>query len=133
MRLELLAILNEPRAALLELSLDLVQRPLDDVLGGHVVRGRPDRDVVELVEDLAGQRIEVLDTLDLLSEQLNAVSALGVCGMYLEHLPTYPKGPAREVLVVAGVLHRDEAPQRLVAVDPGPLLEQEHLLPVEVR
>ena len=82
--------------------------------------------------DLAGERVEVLDPLDLVPEQLHPVGALGVGGMDLEHLAADAEVAAREVGVVAHVLHPDELAQRRVAVDPLALLEQQHLLLVEL-
>ena len=55
----------------------------------------------ELVVDLAGERVEVLDPLDLVAEELDPVGALCVGGMDLQHLPADPEGAAHQVLVVA--------------------------------
>ena len=99
----------------------------------HVVACGPDRDVVEGVQDLAGQRVEVLDRLDLVAEQLDPVRGLGVSGHDLEHLSPRAEGAAAEVGVVAAVLHRDELAEDLLAVDPVADLEQLHLVAVELR
>ncbi len=132
MRLEQLAALLEERDALVELVLDLGDRPLDRLLLGDVVRGRPHGHVVDLVEHLAGQRVEVLDRLDLVAEQGDPVRGLGVGRKDLEDLALHPERPAGEVGVVAAVLHADQLAEGLVAVDPIPDLEQLHLLLVEL-
>src|SRR3954454_15276122 len=68
-RLELLALRLQLGGAPRELLADLLNRALESVVPGHVVGGGPDGDVVDHVEDLAGQRVEVLDGLDLISEE----------------------------------------------------------------
>ena len=132
-RLEVLALGLEPLRLLLELEADLVDRALDRLLLGHVVRRRPDRDVLDLVEDLAGERVEVGDRLDLVAEQLDPVGRLRVGGVDLEHLALHPEAAAGEDRVVARVLHRDHLPEEGLALDLLPDLEQDHLLAVEVR
>ena len=118
---------------LLELGLDLDHRVLDRLLLGHVVGGGPDRDVVDLVEDLAGERVEVGDRLDLVAEQLHPVGRLGVGGEDLHHLALDPEGAAGQRRVVALVLHADELAEDRLAVDPLADLEQHHLIPVQLR
>ena len=53
---------------------------------GGVVGGRPDADVLEVAVDLAGQRVEVLDGLDLVAEEDRAEGGLGVGREDLERL-----------------------------------------------
>jgi hypothetical protein len=60
-RLEHLVLLLQLLDALLELVADLADGALDCRLGGDVLRRRPDRDVVELRQDLAADRVEVRD------------------------------------------------------------------------
>ena len=68
--LEQLALRLELGAALVELPADLGDRVLDHPLADVVVRRRPDPDVLEVVLDhLAGERVEVLQVLDLVAEQ----------------------------------------------------------------
>ena len=104
-RLELLA-------AGLELVADLAQRALDRGPVGGVVGGRPDADVLELVVDLAGERVEVLERLDLVAEEDRPVGGLGVGGEDLERLALDPERAAAQHLVVAAVLHVHELAQR---------------------
>ena len=111
---------------------DLLDRALQRLVAGHVVGGGPDRDVVDRVEDLAGQRVEVLDRLDLVAEERDPVGRLGVGGHDLQHLAAHPEGAAAEDRVVALVLHLDQLAQHLVAVDLVAELEQLHFFVVDL-
>ena len=97
------------------------------------MRGRPDRDVVDHVEDLAGQRVEVLDPLDLVAEEGDPVGGLGVGGHDLQHLAADPEGAAPQHLVVALVLHLHQLAEDVVAVDLLADLEQLHFFVVDLR
>ncbi len=103
--LELLALRLEQLHLLGQLEADLVHRALHRLFLDRVVARRPDRDVVDHVEDLAGQRVEVLDALDLVAEELDPVRRLGVGGVDLEDLAAGAEGAAAEAGVVAAVLH----------------------------
>jgi hypothetical protein len=131
--LELLAVLLEIRDPVAQLSLDLVDGPLHRLLLDDVVGRGPDRDVIDHVEDLTGEWIEVLDALDLISEELNPICGLGVRRVDLEHLSARPEGATPERRVVAPVLHADQLPEDVGAVDPVAGLEELHLLAVELR
>ncbi len=111
--LEQLALGLELGAALVQLAADLGHRVLDHPLAHVVVRGRPDADVLEVVLDhLAGERVEVLQVLDLVAEQHDPVGGLGVGREDLERLAADPEGPARQRGVVARVLDRDQLAQQ---------------------
>ena len=116
-RLEHPALALEERHLLLELVLDLVLRALDRRLRGDVLRRGEDGDRVELREDLAGERIEVRDLLDLVAEHRDAVGGLGVRGLNLDHVALDAEAPAAEQRVVADVLDVDQLAQHHVAVD----------------
>ena len=132
-RLELLALGLELGGAGDEFGADLLDRPLEGLIPGHVVRRRPDRDVVDLVEDLAGQRVEVLDPLDLVAEEGDPVGGLGVGRHDLQHLAADPERAAAEGRVVALVLHLHQLAQHLVAVDRLADFEQLHFFVVDLR
>ena len=100
---------------------------------GGVVGRRPDADVLELLVDLAGERVEVLDRLDLVAEEPRAEGRLGVGREHLERLAAHAERAAGEHLVVAPVLDVDELAQDLVAVDHLALLERDHLGVVLLR
>ncbi len=133
-RLEQLPLGLELGAALVELTADLRHRVLDHPLAHVVVRRRPDADVLEVVLDqLAGERIEVLEVLDLVAEQDDPVGRLGVGGEDLERLAPDPEGPPGERGVVARVLDRDELAQQGVAVDELALAQRLQVLVVGLR
>ena len=116
MRLEHLPLGLELRHLLLELGADPVHRRLDRRLRGDVLRGREDRQVVELGVDLARERVEVGDLLDLVAEQRDPVRRLRRGRLHLDHVALDPKAAAAEQGVVADVLRVDQLPQQLVAV-----------------
>ena len=112
MGLEQLALGLELRAPLVELAPDLGDRVVDHALADVVVRRRPDADVLEVVlDELARQRVEVLEVLDLVTEHHDPERGLGVRGEDLERLAADPERPARERGVVTRVLDRDQLPQ----------------------
>ena len=84
-------------------------------------------------EDLAGERVEVLDRLDLVAEEDRPVGRLGVGREHLERLAAHAEGAATERLVVARVHVVDELAQHLVAVDHLALLQQRDLGVVLLR
>ena len=94
-----------------------------DVLGR-----RPDRDVVELREDLAGDRVEVRDRLDLVAEEGDAVRGLLVRRLHLDDVALDAEAAAAEHGVVAHVLRVDQLPQHQVAVVLLADLEDDHPL-----
>ena len=116
-RLEQLPFGLEDLHLLLELVLDLADSALDRVPGGHVLRRRKDREVLEPCVDLAGQRVEVRDLLDLVPEERDPVGRLHVRGLHLDDVPAHAEAPAPEERVVPRVLDVDELPEHHVPVD----------------
>ncbi len=132
--LEQLALCLELGAARVQLATDLRHGVLDVALPHVVVRRRPDPDVLEVILDhLAGQRVEVLQVLDLVAEQHDPVGGLGVGREDLERLAAHPECPARERGVVARVLDRDQLPQQRIAVDELTLAQRLQVLVVGLR
>ncbi len=133
-RLEQLALPLELRAARLELGADRGDRALGLAVGDVVVRGRPDRDVLEVVGDqFARQRIELRQRLDVVAEEHGAIGGLGIGREDLERLALDAEVAAREHGVVAGVLDRDELVQQRVAIDRLAASQQLHVALVDVR
>ena len=116
-RLEQLPLRLEELDLLLELVLDLVDGALDRLARGHVLRRREDRQVLEACVDLAGERIEVRDLLDLVAEERDAVGRLHVRRLHLDDVAAHAEAAAAEERVVARVLDVDELAQHHVAVD----------------
>ena len=110
---------------------DLGHRVVDHPLAHVVVGRRPDPHVLDVVlEDLAGQRVELLERLDLVAEQHDPEGGLGVGGEDLERLAADPEGAAAQRGVVARVLDRDELAQQRVAVDELALAQRLQVLVV---
>ena len=119
--------------ALRELLADQLGGALGRAVGHVVVRRRPDRDVLEVRGDqLAGERVELRERLDLVAEEHRAVGGLGVGREDLERLPLDAEVAARDGRVVAGVLDRDELAQERVAVDVVAAAQQLHVALVDV-
>ena len=117
LRLEQLALLLELLQALAQFDLDGADGPLDDLVAGHVVGGRVDRDVLHFVAHLPGHDVEGHDALDRVAEHLDPERSLLVGGVDLDGVAAGAERAADEVDVVAGVLEVDEAAQHLALVD----------------
>ena len=113
--LELHAPLAQLLDALLHLLLD-VDDGLLELLGRRdVVRGGIDVELVALGQDLAGQRVELGDPLDLVAEELDAHDEVVVGGLQLERVAADAEAGARQRRVVALVLQVDQLAQDAVA------------------
>ncbi|CAB5032326.1 unannotated protein [freshwater metagenome] len=133
-RLELLSLRLQLGAALLQLTADLLGGRLDASLFNVVMRRWPNCDVFEpVIKQLAGQRIELLQPLDLITEERDAVGALGVSREYLERFAANAKGSARQGDIVAGVLDRDQLAQQRVAIDALALAQNLDVVVVGLR
>jgi hypothetical protein len=132
-RLEHPPLVLELRDLLLELGAQLVDRALDARRRGDVLRRRPDDEVVEMRVDLAGERVEVRDLLDLVAEERDAVGRLDVRRLDLDDVALHPEAPAPEDRVVADVLALDELREHGVAVVGPPHVEDEDALPPLLR
>src|SRR5581483_1000503 len=118
LRLDELARVPELAEAVVELLRDRAERALEEVLGRDVVALGVDVDRVELGEDLAGERVDLADLVDLVAEELDAESAvLLVRGDDVEHVAARAEGAAVEVGVVPLVLDLRERAEHLVALD----------------
>ena len=115
LRFEQTAALLEQGHALLELGLDGDERAVHLLLRRHVVRRREDRELLAHREDLAGERVEVLDRLDDVAEELDARCDLLVRGLDVDDVAAHPEARASEVHVVARVLQVGELAQQDVA------------------
>ncbi len=71
--------------------------------------GRIDREARHLLADVAGERIQQLQRLDLVVEQLDADRQLRVLGReHVDRVAAHAERAAREVGLVARVLHADQ-------------------------
>ena len=129
-RLEHLPLRLEELDLLLELLLDLVERTLDRRLVGDVLRRREQREVLEPAVDLAGERVEVRDLLDLVPEEGDPVGGLERRRLHLDDVAADAKASPADERVVALVLDVDQLAEHHVPVDLLADGEQDGLLPV---
>ncbi len=97
------------------------------------MRGGEDVHLLLLSDDLAGQRMQRVDPLDLVAEQLDPDGELLVHRDDLDGVAPHPEGAACEGQVVAGVLHGDETTEQVVTVDRLADLEPRHPVDVLLR
>ncbi|MNT20976.1 hypothetical protein D3C72_1562990 [compost metagenome] len=79
---------------------------------------RVDREARHLLADAPGERVEQLQRLDLVVEQLEADRQLAVLGRkHVDGVAAHPERAARKVLLVARVLHADEPRDQVALAD----------------
>ena len=83
----------------------------EPLLVGDVVRRGEQRERVELLDDLAGERVDRADALDLVAEELDADRPLLVRREHLDRVAPHAELVAGEREVVALVLQLDEPAQ----------------------
>ncbi len=115
--LEVLAGPVEGRELIGELGLDAGDRTLHPLRPRDVVRRGEDVHLLLLPHHLPRQRVQGVDPLDLVPEELDPHGKLLVLRDDLDRVAAHPERAAGERHVVAGVLHLHEAQQQLVAVD----------------
>ena len=132
LRFEQLAVLLELLQALDELGLDALDRFLQPLFVGDVVRRGEQRHRLQLFDDLARERVDRGDALDLVAEERDAQRLLLVRGEDLDRVAAHAELVAREAHVVALVLQLDEPAQDRALVALLPHLEHEELLRVHL-
>ena len=105
---------------------DRADRALHRLGAGDVVGCREDRHRLEPLHHIAGERMQHVERLDLVAEQLDADGVLLVDRDDLDRVAAHPEVAAREVDVVAVVLHRDELADERVAVVDLAHLQRDH-------
>ena len=104
-----LAVRDQLLQPLRQLDLDGLHRGHHFLARRHVVAGRVHREARDLLADAAGQRVEQLQRFDLVVEQLDADRQLAVLrGKDVDGVAAHAEGSAREILLVAVVLHADQ-------------------------
>ena len=93
----------------------------------HIMTGREDTEIMNLVKNLTGQRIEQLDAIDFIIEQTDAYRGFAVLGReYINNIATHPKTAATEIKVVAVILHVDELGDDVFLRDFLALMNMQH-------
>ena len=100
---------------LLHLDLDVDDGLLELVGRRHEVGRRVDVRLLALGQELAGERVQLRDPLDLVAEELDADERLLRRRLELERVAADPEAGASQGLVVALVLEVDEVAQDRVA------------------
>ena len=108
LRLQQLALPLQLGEPLLELRLDGRDRVRHPLRAGDVVRGREDPQRVHLADHVTGQRVQVIQRLDLVAEELDAHREFFVRRDDLDGVAAHPERAAGECHVVAGVLDVDQ-------------------------
>ena len=94
------------------------------------MRSRVDGDVPGLLDDLAADRVEAHELLDLVAPELDADRGVLRGRPDLDRVAAHAELAARRLEVVARVLDGDEPAQHLVALDRLPRLQQDDVLEV---
>ena len=115
LRLQQLALALQFGEPLLEFLLDGRDRVRHPLRARHVVGGREDPQRVDLADDVTGQRMQVVQRLDLVAEELDAYREFLVGRDDLDSVAAHAERAAGERHVVAGVLDVDQQPQQRVA------------------
>ena len=110
----------------LQFGLDRLDRLHQRRARRHIVRVGVDLDEFELVLLVAGERIEFLDVLHGVAEQVHAPGAVLIVRREdVDDVAAHAKGAAGEVGLGALVLQRDEVGDQLALVDALALLQRE--------
>ena len=94
---------------------DLLDRLFHAVLRRDEVLGREDVHLLVVGHNLAGERVDLADALDLVAPQADAVGGLAVGRLYLQHVAAHAEAAALQEVVVAVVVDLDQVAQHLVA------------------
>ena len=109
-----------------QLVADRAHRLLQRRARRHIVRVGVDLDAVEARRLLAGQRVELDDLLDVVAEERHAPGGVFIVRRKdLQAVAAHPEIAARERLVVAPVLQRDQLADDLALVGALALLQLE--------
>jgi hypothetical protein len=116
-----------------QLGLDPGDRALHALRPGDVVAGGEDVELLVLGDDLAAERVQRHEPLDLVAEELHPDGQLLVDREDLQRVAAHPERAPRAGQVVARVLDVDQATQQRVAVDLVAHLQADHAVDVLLR
>ena len=131
LRLQQLALRLELGQPLPQFLFDAADRPFHPVRPGHVVGGREDPQLIHLADHLTGQRVQVVQLLHLVAEELDAHRKFLVRRDDLHRVPAHPETTTGERQVVAGVLDVDQRSEQQVTLHGVADLHRQR--PVQVR
>ena len=129
-----LAVVCKGLHLLLHLLADLSQRLVHFFLGGDIVTGRIDRDVVQHPLHRSGDGLELADAVDLVAEKLHPDGlVLIVGGIDLHRIPPDPEHVPLKGDIVALIAALHQAGQQLVPVPLGAHPQRHHHLGKVIR
>ena len=109
-----------------ELRLDALDRVFDTLAGDDEVAGRIDGHAIPSVELLAGQRIDLMNALDLIAEHLDPNPVLLVGGIDFHDVTANAEGAAAERHIIPAVLDVHEPAENYLSWDGLPDLNEQH-------
>src|SRR5690606_24960383 len=115
-----------------QLGLDVGDGLVHLVGAGDKVAGGKDLDRLALVEDLAGEGVDLDDALDGVAQHLDADGGIAVGGKDVDGVAPHPEGAPLEGDVVAVVIDLDQVAQQAVAAAGGADLQLDHVAPILV-
>ena len=130
LRLQQLALGLEGLQALAQLILNGGNSLRHALRAGNVVACGEDIHFFFLANHLAGQRVQGVNRLNLITEELDADRVLLVHGDDFDGIAAHTERAAVKVHIVTRVLHRHELAQQLVAVNLLTATQSHHLLNV---
>ena len=133
LRLQQLALPLEEVELLRQFLLDPGNGPFHPLGTRDIVRSREDIHLRLLAHDLPRDRMQGIEPLDLVAEELDAQRELLVDRDDLDGVTAHPEGATGEGEVIARVLNGDEAPQQLVAIDNFTHAQGDHPVDILLR
>ena len=124
-----LALSLEEGHPLLQFLVDLLDSGVHLLLGGDIVGGRPDGDVVQPADGGAGDHVDLADAVDLVPEKLHPQGGvLPIGGPDLHRVPPDPEHVAVKGDIVAFIADGHQLFQQLVPLQDGPHPQGDHHL-----
>src|SRR5690625_648897 len=133
LRLQQFALLLELLQAFGKLFFDAGDRTFHPLGTRNVVRGREHENLALLTNGVASQGVQRLNAIDLVAEKLNADSQFLVHGDDLDRVPADAERPPGKGHVVPVILHLNETPQELVALNLLPDFQPHHSIDIFLR
>ena len=86
---------------------------------------RIDRQPVVLFQDAPGDRIDLSDGIDFVAEHLDADRIVFIGREHFDHVAARPEEASLQPIILAGILHFNQAPQDLIPLDLLSLFQEE--------
>ncbi|MNC11449.1 hypothetical protein D3C75_591480 [compost metagenome] len=114
--LEQLACITQNGQPLLKLTFNIDYCDSHGLFLGNKVRGRKNRNMIALADQLSGQHINFCNPLNLITEQFNPDGVLPLGGREdFDHITAYTEGTPHKVKIIALILDIHQPAQNLIA------------------